>query len=368
MNGDAGAGDALQRAHCGARDRADAVTPPAVEHCRRPPGRLIGTAAAGVAAILALYVLLPRVAGLDETWGRLRAGEPAWIALAALFELGSYAGYVLLLRRVAGGPELRLSWAAAWRLTLAGVAASRLLATAGAGGIALTSWALSRMGLAARAVAGRMATFFVLLYSVFMGTLVLTGLGLSAGWLGGPAPFGMTVVPALFGAAVISAALALALLPPQLDHHVARVTDANGGRAGRLAHLAATLPAAVGAGVRGAIALIRAREPALLGALVWWACDILVLWAALRAFGAAPPAAVLVMSYFVGQLGNTLPLPGGIGGVEGGIVGALVAFGQPAGLALAAVLTYRAFAFWLPTVPGAIAYVRLTRELGRPGR
>lgn len=335
---------------------------------RRGRARLIASAAAVVVAILALYVLLPRVAGLDETWGRLQDGDPGWIALAAVFELGSYAGYVLLLRTVGGGPERRLSWPATWRLTLAGVAASRLLATAGAGGIALTAWVLSRMGLGAREVAARMATFFVLLYGVFMGTLVVAGLGLSAGWLGGPAPFGITVVPALFGAAVISAALALALLPPQLDHHVARATDANGSRVGRVAHLAATLPAALGAGVRGAIGLVRAREPALLGALAWWACDILVLWAALRAFGAAPPAAVLVMSYFVGQLGNTLPLPGGIGGVEGGLVGALVAFGEPAGLALAAVLTYRAFAFWLPTIPGAIAYVRLTRELGRPSR
>ena len=72
------------------------------------------------------------------------------------------------------------------------------------------------------------------------------------------------------------------------------------------------------------------------------------------------------MSYFVGQLANALPVPGGIGAVEGGMVGALVAFGEPAGLALAAVLTYRAFAFWLPTVPGAIAYVQLTRRLGHP--
>jgi uncharacterized membrane protein YbhN (UPF0104 family) len=69
------------------------------------------------------------------------------------------------------------------------------------------------------------------------------------------------------------------------------------------------------------------------------------------------------MSYFVGQLANVLPLPGGIGGVEGGMVAALVAFGEPAGLALAAVLTYRAFAFWLPVAPGAVAYVQHTRTL-----
>jgi uncharacterized membrane protein YbhN (UPF0104 family) len=319
-----------------------------------------------LAALLALYVLLPRIAGLDETWGRLRDGDPAWIALAALLEVGSYAGYVLLLRGTVGGGPLVLSWPASWRLTLAGVAASRLLATAGAGGIALTAWALSRMGMSARDVATRLAVFFVLLYGLFMAALVVTGLGLSAGWLAGPSPFGLTVVPALFGAAAISAALALALVPGELGREPR--PRAGNGRARRFAHHAAAAPATVGAGVRGAVALVRRRDPALLGAVAWWACDVLVLWAAMRAFGAAPPFAVLVMSYFVGQLGNTLPLPGGIGGVEGGIVGALVAFGEPAGLALAAVLTYRALAFWLPTLPGAVAYVQLTQRLGHPDR
>ena len=316
-------------------------------------------------AIFALYVLLPRLAGLDETWGRIRDGDPAWIVLAAVLELGSYVGYVVLLHAVAGGPEQMLTRADSWRLTLAGVAASRLLATAGAGGIALTAWAMSRMGLAAHAVATRLSTFFVVLYGVFMAALVLFGLGLNAGLFEGPSPFGVTVVPAMFGAVVISAALALALVPGELGSERARRPDA--GRVTRAAGYLARAPALMGAGVRGAIALVRAGEPALLGALVWWTCDILVLWASLQAFGDAPEAAVIVMAYFVGQLGNTLPLPGGIGGVEGGMVGALVAFGEPAGLALAAVLTYRAFAFWLPTVPGAVAYVQLTRALGRPG-
>lgn len=327
-------------------------------------------AGAGVlVGFLALYVLLPRIAGLDETWGRIRDGDRSWIALAALLEIGSYAGYVVLLRAVAGGPEGMLSWAASWRLTLAGVAASRLLATAGAGGIALTAWALSRMGMSARTVATRMATFFVVLYGIFMAALVVVGLGLNAGLLSGRSPFGVTVVPALFGAAVISAGLALALVPGELGRagHPARDDDA--GRVTRVAGYIASAPAMMGAGVRGAIALVRARDLALLGALAWWSCDVLVLWASMHAFGVPlPPLAVIVMAYLVGQLGNTLPLPGGIGGVEGGMVGALVAFGQPAGLAIAAVLTYRAFAFWLPTVPGVIAYVQLTRALGHQER
>lgn len=317
-----------------------------------------------IAALVGLYVLLPRIAGLDETWGRIRDGDPAWIALAALFEFGSYAGYVLLLRGVVGRVgDRELSWPEAWRLTLAGVAASRLLATAGAGGIALTGWALRRMGMSTRTVATRLATFFVVLYAVFMLALVAAGLGLAVGWFEGPAPFGLTVVPALFGAAAIGAAFLLTLVPAQFGR-LRGHARAGGTRTSRIARFLAAAPATLGAGVRGAEKLVRAREPALLGAFVWWTCDLLVLWAAMHAFGAPPPPAVLVMSYFVGQLANVLPLPGGIGGVEGGMVGALVAFGEPAGLALAAVLTYRAFAFWLPTLPGAIAYLRLTRELG----
>jgi uncharacterized protein (TIRG00374 family) len=67
------------------------------------------------------------------------------------------------------------------------------------------------------------------------------------------------------------------------------------------------------------------------------------------------------MAYFVGTLANMLPLPGGIGGVEGGMIGAFIAFHVQPDLAVAAVLAYRLYAFWLPTIPGAIAYLQLRR-------
>jgi putative heme transporter len=101
----------------------------------------------------------------------------------------------------------------------------------------------------------------------------------------------------------------------------------------------------------------------VLGAVAWWGFDIATLWACFHAFGEPPPTASLVTAYLVGMLGNMLPLPGGVGGVEGGMIGALIAFGVPGGLAIIAVLAYRLFAFWLPTVPGAIAYVQLLRTV-----
>ena len=69
----------------------------------------------------------------------------------------------------------------------------------------------------------------------------------------------------------------------------------------------------------------------VVGAVMWWAFDVAALWACFRAFGVAPPVAVLVVGYFVGMLANTLPLPGGIGGVDGGMIGALAAFGVDPG-------------------------------------
>jgi uncharacterized protein (TIRG00374 family) len=88
-----------------------------------------------------------------------------------------------------------------------------------------------------------------------------------------------------------------------------------------------------------------------------------VLWACFQAFGESPALAVVVMAYFIGMLANTLPLPGGIGGVDGGMVAALVAFGTDPALAVVAVLAYRGFAFWLPILPGAAAWITLRRTV-----
>jgi uncharacterized protein (TIRG00374 family) len=97
--------------------------------------------------------------------------------------------------------------------------------------------------------------------------------------------------------------------------------------------------------------------------VLFWAFQIAVLWAAFHAFGDSPPIAVLIQAFFVGMLGNLLPLPGGVGGVEGGMIGAFAAFGVDSGLAVVAVLVYRAFTFWLPLLPGVIAYFRLRRTV-----
>ncbi len=315
-------------------------------------------------AVAFLYFVLPKLSGLDDTWNRLDQGDPVWLGVAVVLEALSFLSYVALFRAVFVRGASRIGWRESYEITMAGVAATRLFAAAGAGGIALTAWALRSSGLERRIVACRMVAFMTLLYSVYMGALVLDGVGLRAGVLTGAAPFAITVIPALFGGGVLTLIVVMSLLPSDFEHRMARWTSGE-GRPARLARKVATAPASVASGVRTALALIRERRWGLVGALGWWAFDIAVLWACFHAFGQAPPPAIVVMGYFVGTLANVLPLPGGIGGVEGGMIGTFAAFHVDAGLALVAVLTYRGFSFWLPTVPGAVAYLQLRRTVAR---
>ena len=88
-----------------------------------------------------------------------------------------------------------------------------------------------------------------------------------------------------------------------------------------------------------------------------------MLIAAFAAFGVTPPLTVVLMGYLIGQLGGLLPLPGGVGGIDGGLIGVLVLYGAPAAVTVAAVLAYRLILFWVPLLVGAPAFVSLWRRV-----
>jgi putative heme transporter len=329
-------------------------------------GRVIASGIFVVSIVAFLYFVLPKLLGLGKTWNRLQQGDVWWLVVAFVLEALSFLGYVALFRAVfVDEGESRIGWGASYEITMAGLAATRLFAAGGAGGIALTAWALRRSGMERALVARRMIAFMALLYAVYMASLLIDGLALYFGlWPSREAPFAITVVPALFGGGVILIFLSVSLLPVDFPRLVARWTS-GGGRLGAFARRLAAAPEAAASGVRTAIGLIRTRDPALLGAVAWWGFDIATLWACFHAFGASPDKGVIVMAYFVGWIANTLPLPGGIGGVEGGMIGAFSAFGVNAETAVVAVLAYRAFSFWLPTLPGGVAYLQLRRTVER---
>jgi uncharacterized protein (TIRG00374 family) len=326
--------------------------------------RVLASVVFVVSSVAFLYLVLPKLVGLQDTWNRIQNGNVWWFGLAAVLEVLSFCGYIALFRAVFIRGGSRIGWRESYQITMAGVVATRLFAAAGAGGIALTAWALRRSGMEARVVACRMIAFMALLYGVYMGTLVVGGVGLYLGVIPGEAPFAITIIPAIFGASVIVLFLAVSLLPGDVE----RVMGHWAGRQSRFAKLVLRLaagPATAATGIRTAIGLVRSRNPHVLGAIAWWGFDIAVLWACFHAFGASPPKGVIVMGYFVGMLANTIPLPGGIGTVDGGMIGAFTAFGIDVEVSIVAVLAYRAFAFWLPMLPGGVAYLQLRKTVSR---
>jgi uncharacterized protein (TIRG00374 family) len=347
-----------------------------------PPGRVMGAVeeemprihvtrreAVGLglfilAGVAFLYLVLPRLAGVGTAVHHIEHGDKWWIAIGVLLELLSFGGYLVLFRAVLVRGRGPIGWRESYEITMAGLAATRLFATAGAGGVALTAWALRRSGMEPRLVACRMVAFMVLLYVIYAGSLLLDGIGLGTGLFPGGGSFAITIIPAIVAAVLFAIAGAVAMLPGDVERRLERWASGSG----RLAHWVAravTVPALAASGVRTAIDLIRSRNVGLLGAVAWWGFDISVLWAMFHAFGSPPPFTVIWMAYFVGTLGNLLPLPGGLGGVEGGMIGAFAAFGVDFNLAVLAVLSYRAISFWLPTPLGAVAYLQLRRTVAR---
>lgn len=281
-----------------------------------------------------------------------------------LVEALSIAGEVALLRGVFSRPGSRIGWKSSYEITMAGGVATKVFAAAGAGGVTLTVWALRASGLRQGEVSRGMVCYEILDYAAYMAALAIAGFGLWLGVFPGRAPTGITLIPAIFGAVVIVIVLSMMFVEVPVERYLEGRARRSSGRRERLWGRAATLPRALRSGLEAALAMVRRRDPSLLGVIAAWGFDIAALWASFRAFGHCPPGAVLVMGYYVGTLANTLPLPGGIGGVEGGMIGAFLAFGVNAPLTVLTVLAYRTISYWLPTVPGAIAYLRLRHTVG----
>jgi uncharacterized membrane protein YbhN (UPF0104 family) len=305
---------------------------------------------AAVVAIAATGCVLaagPAQAFADALARALHA-DPRWVAGAYVFEVLSFGGYVALLWLVGGRVTPRLGLRASAEVTLGGAAATRLLPTAGIAGVALTLWALRRAGLGASGATRTLLTFLVLLYSVFLFAMASAGALLALGLTRAHGPLALSAVPAAAAALALAAGLCLSARRPAAAR--ARVRGAT---------------EALGTAVRDARGLVRSGDPRLVGALAWWAFDAAVLWAMLHAFGTPPSLAVVALAYFVGQVGNTMPIPGA---VSGGIVGVLLAFGVRADLALVSVLAYRAVAIWLPAAIGLAALAGLRRTVARWSR
>jgi uncharacterized protein (TIRG00374 family) len=330
------------------------------------PKRLIQTAIAVVLLLVAIYVLVPKLFDLQDALGKIDQGDPLWIGIGVVCCAVMFAAYVALFRGVVGERVIHLNWGESYQITMAGLAATRLFSAGGAGGILLTYWALRKAGMERRQSVCRMVAFLVVLYSVYLASLVIFGVLLRTDVLSGEAPLSGTVIPAALAALALAIGLLIALLPNDFERRIERHTS---GRFGRIAKRVATAPAAFAQGTRTAIAFVRhpgAGALAFGGAIGFWGANIAILWASFHAFDVSVPLGVVIQGFFLGMLANLIPFaPGGVGAVDAGMIGAFVLFGVPSADVFPAVLTYRVIAFWLPIPPGIVAFFQLRKTVNR---
>jgi uncharacterized protein (TIRG00374 family) len=328
--------------------------------------RLIQSVVVVLLLVVAIYVLVPQLVGVEDGIERLGRGHNGWIALAFGFSVLMFFSYVALFRGVVGEQVVHLNWRESYEITMAGLAMTRIFSAGGAGGIVLTYWALRKAGLTRRESAARMVAFLVLLYTVYMATLVLDGILLRTGVFSGPAPLWLTIVPAAVAAGVIVVFLLLALIPGDVERRLASASPET--LLGRIGVRLAMVPATTAKGTRLAMRFVarpRRGAMALLGAVGFWASNIAILWASFKAFDVDVSGAVVVQGFFVGMAANLIPAPSGVGPVDAGMIGTFVLFGLPSSGVIAAVLVYRLIAFWLPIPPGIIAFFQLRRTVRR---
>lgn len=304
-----------------------------------------GLATAAVLSIL-LGGLVLAVPGLGSVGHTLSHAHWGWIVLAAGFELASCMGYVLAFQGVFDDVPARFGMMVA----TAEQAFGAVVPVGGAGGIAAGGWLLSRVGMSVRTIAQRSAVLFLLTSATNVAMLVLAGAGLGVGVFAGPSALELSALPAGVGLGVILLFVSLA-----------RQTTA--GDRGRRSRVSRILSATAGASAETLSTIRRPGWRLTVGALSYLLCDMAALWLAIHALGYDVPVAPLVLAYLIGYLANTIPIPGGVGVLDGGLAAALILYHTPAAAALGGVLVYHALALWIPTLLGTLGFVGAQRQI-----
>jgi uncharacterized membrane protein YbhN (UPF0104 family) len=322
-------------------------------HVLAAQSRTLRTSLISLAIFFAIVTaLLLSVPDLRSALDHLADADPSLIGAAVCLELLSCVGYAVLFELVFGTLGTRLTS----RLSLSELAVNSVVSVSGLAGIALGAWVLRSRGVSVERIARRSVLIFVLTSAVNVGAVVVIGPAMWLGVLPGSRRALLTLVPAAAALATIVGTLLLA-------RWAGRAAIRRGDRGGRLV----VALRALADGVADALALIRRHDWRLLGAIAYWLFDNLALYACLAAFGNAPSVWVVLMAYLVGMLANSVPIPGGLIAVEGGLVGMLLLFGvRPASHVVVAVVIYRAVSLWIPALLGSLAFLSLRRELGKP--
>ena len=297
------------------------------------------------ALVVGLLLAVPGLKGVATTVSNMKT---PWVVVAVLLEVLSCASYVVAFLQVFERAPLRVGA----RVALSEEAFGAAVSLGGAGSLAVGAWLMVERGAPPRRIAERSAVLFLYTSAINVITLILAGLGLFLG-LPGPSNPLLSILPAAVGAVVLVLFL---LLPRYVDSIVQRV------RPGRL-HAFLTETAA---SVRDTERLTFHPDWRIVGAIGYLWFDIAVLFACFAAAGQMPPLAPVVLAYQIGYLSNFIPVPGGIGVLDGSMIGMLVLYGVGGTVATAATLVYHAISLWVPAVWGTIAFILLQKTKRQP--
>jgi uncharacterized membrane protein YbhN (UPF0104 family) len=298
-----------------------------------------------LALVAGLLLAVPGLKGVATTVSHMKV---QWVAVAVALEVLSCASYIVAFLQVFERAPLRVGA----RVALSEQAFGAAVSLGGAGSLAVGAWLMVERGAVPREIAERSAVLFLYTSAINVITLILAGLGLLLG-LPGPRNPLLSAVPAAVGALVLVLFL---LLPRYVDRIVRRIEP------GRL-HTFLTETAA---SVRDTKRLVFHPNWRIVGAIGYLWFDIAVLFACFAAAGQALPLAPVVLAYQIGYLSNFIPVPGGIGVLDGSMIGMLVLYGVGGTVATAATLVYHAISLWVPAVWGTIAFIMLQKTKKQP--
>jgi uncharacterized membrane protein YbhN (UPF0104 family) len=293
--------------------------------------------------VAALVSVLLEVPGLHTVASEISHLSAGWVILAAALELASCASFVVVFRHFFAGVPPQPARDLAWTEMGSGA----LLPGGGVGSLAVGGWLLHLAGMPTPKILRSSGGLFFLTSAVNVAALVGGGALLASGVSAGRHDLLRAGLPILAG----SIAIAMVL-----------VTARRRGRSST-ASAGSSWAAQLLSGLSSAESAVRHPSWRLIGALGYLGFDIAVLWATLSGVGYSPPLAVLILGYIIGYLANVIPVPGGVGVLEGGLAGTLVLYGAPVTEAAAGVLIYHAIAFWIPSLGGLLGYRRLRRHL-----
>lgn len=304
-----------------------------------------------VAIVIGLLLAVPGLHNVSEHVTDMPVGL---VAVAVGLEVLSCVGYIVCFLQVFDRAPVRFGA----RVAMSELAFGAAVSLGGAGSVAVGALLLVERGAPTGRVAERSAVLFLLTSAINVITLAAAGIGLWIGLLPGKQDPLLSLLPGAVGVAVFVGFLLLPVATDRLFGGVEAPSPALAPQAGRIVRWAR----ATSGTIRATAGLLFSRDWRLLGAFAYLWFDIGVLAVCFWATGHSPPLSTIVLAYQIGYLSNLIPIPGGIGVLDGSFVGMFALYGISATFATSATLVYHAISLWVPAMWGTVAFLMLQRN------